>query len=301
MAQEDYGDARTVEWAVQFLRRPHDRPFFLVVGLFHPHLPWYAPAEFFESLPSSQAVLPELEPDDLQDVPEEGRRLVALGSEVFTRIRTSGKWPEAIQAYVASISFADRLVGRLMDALDESPHAGNTVVVFASDHGFHLGEKQHWYKSTLWERSTHVPLIVRGPGIAPGRVCDVPVSLLDIYPTLIDLAGLHAGPGLEGRSLGGLLADPDSEPDRHAVITFLRGNDAVRHRQWLYIRYRDGGEELYDRSEDPNEFNNLANRADLQELKLDLRRLLPDRSALPAPAKGDYRFDPDAYTWVRKR
>ena len=301
IAQEDYGDDRTVEWAVQFLRRPHDRPFLLVVGLFHPHLPWYAPAEFFESLPSSQAVLPELETDDLQDVPDEGRRLAALGSEVFTRIRTSGMWPEAIQAYVASISFADRLVGRLMNALDESPHAGNTVVVFASDHGFHLGEKQHWYKSTLWERSTHVPLIVRGPGIAPGTVCDVPVSLLDIYPTLIDLAGLHAGPGLEGRSLGGLLADPDSEPDRHAVITFLRGNDAVRHRQWLYIRYRDGGEELYDRSEDPNEFNNLANRADLQELKLDLRRLLPDRSAPPAPVKGDYKFDPDTYTWVRKR
>ena len=273
----------------------------LVVGLFHRHLAWYAPAEFFESFPSSQAVLPGLAPNDPQDVPDDRRRLAALGSEVFARVRTRRQWSEAIRAYVASISFTDRLVGRLMDALDESPHASNPVAVFASDHGFHLGEKLHWHKSTLWERSTHVPLIVRGPAIVPGRACDVPVSLLDIYPTLIELTGLRARPGLEGSSLGSLLVNLESELDRHAVITFLQGNHAVHHRQWLYIRYRDRGEELYDRSEDPNEFNSLASRADLQEVKLDLRRLLLARGAPPAPAKGDYDFDPNACTWVRKR
>ena len=301
VAEEDYGDAKTVEWAAQFLRRQHDRPFLLVVGLFHPHLPWYAPAEFFEAFRPSQAVLPELQPDDLRDLPAEGRRLAALGSDVFQRIRGSGKWREAIAAYIANIGFADRLVGRLTAALDESPHASNTVVVFASDHGFHLGEKQHWYKSTLWERSTHIPLIIRGPGIEPGSACDVPVSLLDLYPTLLHLAGLPARPELEGRSLAGLLANPEAEPDRHAVITYLQGNHAVRHRQWLYIRYRDGGEELYDRDEDANEFDNLADRADLVDSKLELRKLLPARSASPAPSKGDYDFDARAYTWVRRR
>lgn len=301
VAEDDYGDARTVEWAARFLRRSHDRPFLLVVGLFHPHLPWYAPAEFFESFPPSHAALPELPPDDLQDLPSEGRRLAALGSEVFARIRASGKWSEAVAAYVANIAFADRLVGRLAAALDESPHASNTVLLFASDHGFHLGEKRHWYKSTLWERSTHIPLIVRGPGIGPGRVCEAPVSLLDIYPTLLELASLPPRPELEGRSLAGLLKDPESEPDRHAVITYLRGNHAVRHRRWLYIRYHDGGEELYDRDKDANEVHNLANRPDLRETKLRLRRLLPARSAPEAPSKGDYDFDAHEYRWVRKR
>ena len=298
--EREYGDARTVEWAARFLAEPRDSPFFLAVGLFHPHLPWYAPPEYFDAFPPDKASLPHLPPDDLADVPPEGRRLAQQGASVFGRIRERGKWTEAIAAYAANIAFADALVGRLVEALDATSQAGNTVVVFASDHGFHLGEKGHWYKSTLWERATHVPLIVRGPGIEAGRVCDRPVSLLDIYPTLLEIAGLPPRPALEGSSFRGLLEDPESEADRHAVVTYLRGNNAVRRGKWLYIRYRDGGEELYDREHDPEELTNLAGREDLRGTAQALRALLPAASAPPAPLKSRYVFDAKAYSWTAR-
>ena len=201
---------------------------------------------------------------------------------------------------MANIAFADALVGQLLQALDNSPHAANTVVVFASDHGFHLGEKQHWYKSTLWERATHVPLVVRGPGIPRGSVCDRPVSLLDIYPTLLELAGAPADTALDGRSLSGLLSDPDAEPGRHAGITYLPGNHAVRRDRWLYIRYHDGGEELYDRAADPHELTNLAGREELLGIQQALAGLLPREDAAAAPLKSAYVFDPATYSWQRK-
>ena len=297
----DYGDTRTVEWAARFLAEPRTDPFFLAVGLFRPHLPWYAPARYFDAIPPDDAVLPRVPEGDLSDVPAEGRRLAESGADVFRNIRESGRWSEAVAAYVANVAFADAMVGRLLDALDASRHAGSTVVVFASDHGFHLGEKEHWYKSTLWERSTHVPLVVRGPGIEPGRHCDRPVSLLDVYPTLVDIAGLPARPELEGASLQGLLRDPAAEADRHAVVTYLRGNDAVRRGEWLYIRYRDGGEELYDRESDPEERTNLAGEDSLRAIVRELRGLLPSASAPPAPTKGRYVFDSDSYTWTARR
>ncbi len=301
VADSEYGDARTVAWATRFLSESRQTPFFLAVGLFRPHLPWYAPAAYFEAFPPGEALLPHVPENDLADVPDEGRRLARRGGEVFRRIRDSGKWAEAVAAYAANIAFADAMAGRLLGALDASPYAENTVVVFASDHGFHLGEKQHWHKSTLWERATHVPLIVRGPGIEPGRACDRPVSLLDIYPTLLDMAGLPARRGLDGASLRGLLEHPEAEPGRHAVITYLPGNDAVRRGNWLYIRYRDGGEELYDREADPEELTNLAGRKGFRATVQELRTLLPDASAPPAPVKSSYVFDPSAYSWTARR
>ena len=301
IAEADYGDAATVDWATRFLARPRETPFFLAVGLFHPHLPWYAPDRYFALFPPDAAVLPPAPPGDLADVPDEGRRLAGRGAETFRTIRERGKWAEAVAAYAANVAFADALVGRLIDALDASPHADDTFVIFASDHGFHLGEKEHWYKSTLWERSTHVPLVVRGPGVAPGGVCDRPVSLVDLYPTLLDIAGLPARAELDGASLRNLLQNPEAEPKRHAVVTYPRGNDAVRQGKWLYIRYRDGGEELYDRQADPDEVENLADRPAFAAVKRDLMRLLPAASAPDAPTKDHYEFDPDAYTWTPRR
>ena len=296
--EHEYGDALSAARAEAFLGEVHARPFFLVVGFFHPHLPWYAPARYFDQFPAEETVLPVVRPDDLDDVPDEGRRLAERGAEVFRQLRETAKWQDAVAAYGANIAFADALVGQVLDALDASAYAENTIVLFASDHGFHLGEKGHWYKSTLWERSTHVPLIVRGPGIEAGTVCDRPVSLLDVYPTLLDLAGLPARPELEGASLTRLLKDPESEPGRHAGITYLEGNHAVRRGKWLYIRYGDGSEELYDRESDPGEHANLASDDSLSAVKRTLRQLLPGHDAPPAPLKSAYRFDPDRYSWT---
>ena len=297
--EHEYGDALSVSRAKAFLGEEHARPFFLVVGFFHPHLPWYAPARYFDQFPAEETVLPMVPPDDLDDVPDEGRRLAERGAEVFRLLRETSKWREAVAAYAANVAFADALVGRVVDALDASAYAQNTIVLFASDHGFHLGEKDHWYKSTLWERSTHVPLIARGPGIEAGTVCDRPVSLLDVYPTLLDLAGLPPRPELEGASLARLLKEPEAEPGRHAGITYLEGNHAVRRGKWLYIRYKDGTEELYDRESDPGEHANLASEDGLRAIRQSLRQLLPSHDAPPAPVKSAYRFDPVDYSWSR--
>lgn len=297
IGEEEYGDARTVAWAEEFLKREHGEPFFLAVGLFHPHLPWYAPKRFFDMFPEGEVSLPEIEEADLDDVPAEGRRLAASGADVFRRIRDVGKWREAVGAYLANIAYADSLVGDVLGALDASPYAKNTIVVFASDHGFHLGEKGHWYKSTLWERATHVPLIVRTPGGA-AAVSDRPVSLLDLYPTLLELAGLPHRAELDGRSFVNLLENPGAEADRAAVVTYLAGNHGVRQGKWLYIRYGDGGEELYDRTKDPHEWKNLAGSPGLDAVKARLAEVLPEVDAAPAPVKGEYDFDFSNYRWT---
>jgi choline-sulfatase len=297
--ERDYGDARTVAWASELLARDDEQPFFLAVGLFHPHLPWYAPEEQFALHPPQEAVAPQVRDDDLDDVPAEGRRLAAAGGDTFQTIQEHGQWQQAVAAYLANISYADRLVGRLIEALDGSGHADDTVIVFASDHGFHLGEKNHWYKSTLWERSTHVPLAIVAPGVTEaGAVREQAVSLIDIYPTLLELAGAPPRGDLDGVSLKPLLTDPN-EAEKPALITFLRGNHAVRSGDWLYVRYRDGGEELYDRSGDPDEYINLAGDPRYAALKQRLAAAIPSDEAEQAPAKGEYDFDPQSYRWTR--
>lgn len=295
--EEEYGDARTVAWAERFLERDHDKPFFLAVGLFHPHLPWYAPESYFEPFPVERAQPPEAPENDLDDVPAEGRRLAARGAEVYRKIRDEGRLQEAVAAYAANIAFADALIGRLAEALEQSAYGENTIVVFASDHGFHLGEKQHWYKSTLWERATHLPLIVRLPAGPAGERRTTPVTLLDLYPTLLELTGLPPRAELDGRSFAHLLNSGREDAERAAVMTYLRGNHAVRQGRWLYIRYHDGGEELYDRESDPGELTNLAGLPEHRALKDKLAKRLPEKDAPPAPVKSAYEFDWRDYRW----
>ena len=171
------------------------------------------------------------------------------------------------------------MVGRVIDALDSSPYADNTIIVFWSDHGYHLGEKGHWHKRTLWERSTHVPLIVVAPGVtAPATRCVRPVNLLDIYPTLVELCGLERREELEGHSLAALLEKPRREWKHPSITTYLSGNHAVRTERWRYIRYATGEEELYDHEVDPHEWNNLAGSREHTATKQLLRRHLSTRS-----------------------
>lgn len=318
-----YGDQVAVQWATAFLKREHDKPFFLAVGTFRPHLPWYSPRRFFGRYPRERIRLPEIADSDLEHLPVPAQELAAHRREDFERVLDHGKWEEAVQAYLAAISFGDELFGDVLSALDSSRYAENTIVIFYSDNGFHVGEKRHWHKSTLWERGTHVPFVIRPPrtgastgeasagseGPAPwsaavGSSARVgrPVSLLDIYPTICDLCGIpQPGSGLDGRSLLPLLSDADRSWDHPAVSTFLPGNAAVRSEEWRYIRYHDGGEELYNRREDPLEEHNRAGERELGSIKRELAEFLPPESVPPVPSKGDYRFDPDTYTWTVRR
>jgi arylsulfatase A-like enzyme len=193
------------------------------------------------------------------------------------------QWEPLVQSYLASISFVDSQVGRVLDALAASPYADNTIVVLWSDHGWHLGEKLITGKNTLWERSTRVPLIFAGPGVAGHARCEQPAELLDIYPTLVELCGLPAQKQLEGHSLVPQLQEATTPRDWPAITTHNQGNHAIRSKRWRYIHYADGSEELYDMQEDPHEWNNLAGDAQYQPVIADHARWLPKVDVPPMP------------------
>ncbi len=297
--ESEYGDYKVADWAAEFLSKPHDKPFFLGVGIFHPHMAWYAPQAYFDRYPQDNIHLPLVLDNDLDDIPKVGLEIAAYRQKDWQRIRETGRWKEAVRAYMASISFADAQVGRVLDALDASPYADNTIIVFWSDHGWHLGEKQHWHKSTLWERATRSPFIIVAPGITkPGAQCSRPVGLIDIYPTLIELCGLPTSPKLDGQSLVPLLKDPKRNWQRPVLTTFGRGNHALRSERWRYIRYKDGWEELYDHQSDQNEWNNLAEKPEYEAIKKEFARWLPEHDEPDAPKKNEYIFDEETYTWT---
>jgi choline-sulfatase len=303
-AEGEYDDAVTVDYAIRFLESDDSRakPFFLACGTFHPHLPWYVPQKYLDLYPLENVVVPAIDLSDLDDVPEPGRKLALRKADNLREIREAGKWQSAIRHYLASISFADAQIGRVLESLEESPHADNTVIVLWSDHGWHLGEKGHWHKRTLWEEATRVPLIVVAPGHGkPGQRCQRPASLIDLYPTLIDICGLSQVPGLDGVSLVRWLNHPEAPRDQPAIIVEESGHVAARSDQYRYIRYRDGSEELYDHLTDPQERTNLADRDEFASIKLELAARLPIEFAKPAATKGAYRFDPQRYSWTHRR
>lgn len=284
---EAMDDHRVVGWAAAELGRQHDEPFFLACGIFRPHLPWYVPAKYFRMFPLAGLRLPEVLDSDLDDVPPAGVEM-ARPSAYHKQVIESNNYRRAVRGYLASIAFADAQVGRLLDALDQSPYADDTVVILWGDHGQHLGEKLHWRKFTLWEEATRAPLMIAAPGITePGGRSPRTVSFLDIYPTLADLAGLPVGDHLEGVSLRPLLEDPDAPWDRPAVMTQGRNNHAVRSERWRYIRYADGSEELYDHEADPLEWRNLAADPELDAVKQELARWLPQKNAPSVESSSD--------------
>lgn len=275
---EKMGDAQVVHWTIEQLNRKHSQPFFLACGLFRPHLPWYVPPKYFDLFPLNSIVLPRVKDDDLDDVPPVGVKF-ANPSGDHRKVIEHRQWRQAVQAYLASIAFMDAMLGRVLDAFDRSSHAQNTAVVLWSDHGWHLGEKLHWRKFSLWEEATRNVLTISAPGVKPGQRCGRTVTLLDLYPTLSELCGLQPNPKVEGQSLMPLLRNPQAAWDRPAVTTYHKDNHSVRSERWRYIRYSDGKEELYDHREDPQEWHNLAGKAEYNFLKRDLARWLPQVNA----------------------
>ncbi|MCY4601094.1 MAG: sulfatase-like hydrolase/transferase [Acidobacteria bacterium] len=283
-------DGKVAAWVSDKLREAHDQPFFMACGIFRPHLEWYVPQKFFDRFPPDSITLPRVLRDDLEDVPAAGR-LMATKDGDHAAIVSENKWRDAVRAYLATVNFADEMLGLVLDALDESGRADNTIVVLWGDHGWHLGEKERWRKSTLWDEATRVPLIIYAPpgtpglrsGTRGGSVSPRTVNLLDVYPTLLELAGLAPTEGLDGRSVVPLLENPQ-RAWQPTVTTHGRNNHAVRSENFRYIRYADGSEELYDHRVDPNEWTNQASNPDYRQDKKRLARYFPSTNA-PEPLR----------------
>ena len=283
VSDDEMGDGKITAWACERLRKKKEKPFFLAVGYYRPHIPLFAPSEYFEGYPGDSVSLPPELKGDLDDLEAAGRKtaLEAVTAGAHATVLKHKQWKAAVRAYLACVTFVDAQIGRLLEALEKGPHAGNTIVVLWSDHGWHLGEKQHWGKWTGWERSTRVPLLIVPPPGKPatkkwsGQRSPSPVSLVDLYPTLIDLAGLPERKDLDGRSLKPLLENPAADTGRAVVTTFGKSRHAVRSRSWRLIHYEDGTRELYDLSSDPNEWKNLAGRAEHSRVEADLASKLP--------------------------
>ena len=276
-------DYKVIDYGIQQLQKKHDNPFFLAVGLRKPHMPWHVPQKYYDMYPVDKIELPPYREDDLNDIPEAGQKM-AIPAFDHELIQKSGRWKEGLQAYLATVTFCDAMVGRLMDALNKSQYKDNTIVCFWSDHGWSLGEKHHWRKSALWEEETRVPMIWVVPGMKPGR-CDRVVDNMSIYPTLLDLCGIPTPTHVEGESIKRLLFDPKAPWDRPAITTFKFNNHAVRSERWRYIRYNNGDEELYDETKDEYEWTNLASKPEHAAQKAALAKWLPAKNTPPLPGR----------------
>jgi len=283
---QDMPDYVTVSYCLEQLKKGFDKPLFLACGLVKPHMPWSVPKKYYEMYPLDAIQLPKVLENDLDDVPAAGVKMARPDGD-HAQILKSGRWKDAVQAYLATITFCDAMLGRLIEGFDRSAYKDNTIICLWSDHGWHLGEKQHWRKFALWEEATRAPYIWIVPGLTKaGSVCNRTVDYMQIYPTLCDLAGLPAPSHVQGVSIRRLLENPGAAWDQPAVTTWLFNNHAVRNEEWRYIRYADGGEELYHNSVDPLEWSNLADKPEYAAVKADLARWLPKEN-VPDKARTD--------------
>lgn len=286
--EQDAVDYKTASYGVGFLSKIQDKPFILSIGIFRPHMPFYAPQKYFDKYPIESASMPAIKKDDWNDLPSGAESLMKSTKwfwQGMERAITTDSiaWAKMVTAYQSCASFADAQIGRVLDALEKSTYKDNTVIVLWSDNGYHLGEKQHIEKFALWEKTTHVPLIFVAPGkIKEGIEISKPVDLTSIYPTLIDLCGLGQKSGLDGKSLVPMLSNPgiDFPP---ALMTYMKGNHAVRTERWRLIQYADGTAELYDHLCDENEWDNLAMNPKYQTVMDSLRAFIPKDNAEQVP------------------
>ena len=262
-------------------------PFFLAVGLYRPHTPFVAPRSWFDLYPLDEIEVPTVPPDYLKSIPAPARNTLRTHKEQIDLDPELAR--KAIQAYHASISFADAQVGRILDALEETGLASNTIIVFTSDHGYHMGEHGHWQKRTLFDNGSRVPLIISAPGMtAKGETTACPAEMIDFYPTLADLCKLQPPTGLPGVSLAPLLVDPAARP-RLDALTQLGDGYSLRTERYRYTEWGENGadgNELYDHQSDPAELHNLARDPSRSGIIAELAPRLQERiaAARRAPA-----------------
>ena len=282
--EEFGGDYLVADWVGRQLGKEHTKPFFLACGIYRPHEPWFVPKKYFEAFPLEDIQLPPgYRKDDLEDLPEEGQRMGP--NRYFAHIQSQGQWKQAIQGYLASIYFADTMLGRVMEALEKGPNADNTIVVLWSDHGWHLGEKQKYGKTQLWQESCRVPLMVKVPGVTPNNKKSMGVvNLIDMYPTLLDLCGLPENPENEGRSFADLIRNPDMDWSEPTLSDYNYGGHRIYDGRYSYIVFSSNEtEELYDHQADPMEWHNLVSNPEYAAIKARLKSYVPTEREPESP------------------
>ena len=292
---EGMPDEQIAQWAVERLKQEHEKPFFLAVGFLRPHVPFTAPKEYFDLYPIDDVEMPNVPADEMQDVPLLAKAMAygTLKGGDHQNVLDAGPdyWREMVRAYLACVSFADAQAGKVLKALDQSQYADNTIVVFLSDHGQHLGEKMSWRKQDLWEEATRVPLSIRFPKSHfgtkeyKGTTNKRASSLIDVYPTLVELCDLPEVEGLEGTSLMHRLADIPNRPFEPVVTTWHYKNHSVRGENYRYTQYVDGTEELYDHQSDSGEHHNLAGDPKYAKTIEKYRQHVPTNNVLPSLMK----------------
>lgn len=301
---EDKGDWKVASWAVEKLESPPDEPFFLACGFFLPHVPCYVTQKWYDMYPEETLILPPMKADDRDDVPFFSWYLYwDLPEPRLSWLEKTNQTKNLTRSYLASVSFVDSQVGRVLDALEKSGKADNTIVVLWSDHGWHLGEKGITGKNTVWDRSARVPLIFAGPGVAKGAKCTKPAELLDMYPTLSDLCALPEPPRVEGHSLVPQLKDASTPRKWPAITTHNAGNHGIRSENFRYIHYADGSEELYDMQADPNEWTNLVENEKYADVLKEHRGWVPKHHAEPLPGSKSRLLvkKPDGWYWEHQK
>ncbi|MEO1257756.1 MAG: sulfatase [Bacteroidota bacterium] len=285
ISDEETADFKSVQYISQQLAKNHEKPFFLACGIYRPHLPWYVPKKYFDLFPLDKIQLPKTVENDTADLGPRAKELIRRGGNYHKYVIKNNQWKNAVQGYLASIAYADAMLGHLLNNLKKSPYAENTIVVIWSDHGWQLGEKMHWRKFALWENVTRTVMMIKVPaglaalpdGAAKNKSTASLTSLLDIYPTLVELCQLPERIDLDGHSLTPLLKNPEQNIARPIITTYDYGDYSIRHENWHLIKYIDGSEELYNLTNDPEEWYNLANADSLTEIKNKLIAFIPKK------------------------
>ena len=283
-------DMKCAKWAVDQLSQKHDKPFFMGVGFYRPHVPMFATKKWFDMHPKDKIKLPAVLSDDLNDLSQYAIDLTNLEhvSPTHEWVTGAGQWEHAVQSYLASVTFADHCLGLVLDALEKSKYADNTIIALFSDHGFHLGEKERWAKRSLWEDGTRVPVVVVAPGHKAAQKTNRPAELLDIFPTLLELAGLPKDETQEGQSLVPLMKKPQREWKHPAITSFGLGNYSIRSTNYRFIQYFDGSRELYDLRDDPHEWKNLIENPKMPQVIQEHASFIPQKQhpILPGNSTG---------------
>lgn len=285
-SDEEQTDGIAAMEAVKLLKKHAARkdPFFLAVGLFRPHTPYVAPKKYFDMYPLDSIQVPTTPAGYLETLPAPARKSISWKKDQLNLKDSLAR--QAIQAYYASITFADAQLGHILDALDETRLSRNTIVLFTSDHGYHMGEHGHWQKTTLFENATHVPLIIAGPGVtAKGKTATTPAEMVDFYPTLAELSGLTPPKYVSGLSLVPALRNSKTQV-RESAFTHYDTGYSIKTRRYRYSEWGENGKdgaELYDHKSDPQELKNLI--GDPKQKKLIKKLSAQLRKRITAAAK----------------